>query len=151
MASKIKEDKKSFFAYARHKSKAGKKLGAVKNKDGIRIEEPGEMAEEFNRYFASVFTDEDQVNIPQPEMVYKGRKEDEINEVLISVQNIRHKLQSLRIDKSAGPDEIEPKLLKSLSDEVGWPIAHILQKSLDEGEVPDDWKRSNIRPIYKKG
>jgi len=27
----------------------------------------------------------------------------------------------------------------------------ILQKSIDEGVVPDDWKLANVCPIFKKG
>jgi len=27
----------------------------------------------------------------------------------------------------------------------------LFKKSLAEGVVPDDWKRANVSPIYKKG
>ena len=36
-------------------------------------------------------------------------------------------------------------------DEICEPLTIILQRSTDEGSVPDDWRNANISPIYKKG
>lgn len=47
-----------------------------------------------------------------------------------------------------GPDEIHPQGLRALVDEVSEPLSIIFEKS---GQVPTDWNRESIAPIFKKG
>ena len=41
--------------------------------------------------------------------------------------------------------------MKHIVKEISEPLAIIYNKSLSEGVVPQEWKRANITPLFKKG
>ncbi|CAM5177829.1 unnamed protein product [Eretmochelys imbricata] len=50
-----------------------------------------------------------------------------------------------------GPDALHPRVLKELADVIAEPLAIIFENSWGSGEVPEDWKKANVVPIFKKG
>ena len=69
----------------------------------------------------------------------------------IQEETVRDLLLQLDCHKSMGLDEIHPRVLRELAEEIAEPLSIIHQRSLLTGEVPEDWRLANVTPIYKKG
>jgi len=67
-----------------------------------------------------------------------------------TVDSIKSKLQKLKEDKAAGADNMSPRILKALCEEIAVPVNILFRKSLDTGCVPGDWRTANVSPLFKK-
>ncbi|PKU30849.1 rna-directed dna polymerase from mobile element jockey-like [Limosa lapponica baueri] len=104
-------------------------------------------AEGLNNFFVLVFTGKGSSHTAQ---VTEGKGRDWENEVppTVGEGQVLDQLRNMKVHKSMGPDEIDPW---ELVNEVAKPLAMIFEKSQQFGEVPADWKRGNITPVFKKG
>ena len=145
-----KEALKRNYAYVRNRSHAKPSIGPLFSDNQVPVEQD-KMAEEFNKYFTSVFTVEDTTNIPPAPSLFRGSDNDRLCDFYIDESLVRKSLDSLRIDKAPGSDSISPRLLAELKDEITPPLTRIMQCSLASGIVPRDWKTANVTPIHKGG
>jgi len=85
-----------------------------------------------------MFTTKDTSSIPTPDEVYEGSEKDRLVDVEISEEMVKARLAALREDKSPGPDDFSPRLLKMTCEEIPHPIVLIFNRSMKEGDVPLD-------------
>ena len=76
---------------------------------------------------------------------------EELREINISKEMVLEKLMGLKADKSPGPDNLHPRVLKEVALEIVDALVVIFQDSVDSGTVPADWRVANVTPIFKKG
>ena len=93
----------------------------------------------------SKFTNEPEGAIPD----FQQRTVIPIDNMIITNAMVYNKLKDLDPNKSFGPDEIHPKMLIEIADYVAEPLAIIMNKTLENGTLPDDWKMAHVTPIYK--
>ena len=55
--------------------------------------------------------------------------------------------------KSYGPDDVHPKLLKSLADDSSFvnAVVELFRKCTDSGTLPQVWKSANLSSLFKSG
>ena len=150
MAEKIKDDPKTFYSYIRSKQRAKDEVGPIKDENGNVIDTEKETVEALNKCFHKVFTKEND-NIPEIHMPENARNTTKLMHVNITEEMVLKKLMEIKQGKAAGPDNISTYYLKNMALQLARPLQILYQKSLDSSTIPDDWKKSNITPLYKKG
>jgi hypothetical protein len=74
-----------------------------------------------------------------------------VSDFKFTSNGIEKLLKGLNAHKAPGPGNLSPILLKGLSSEITPLLQLVYQKSLDTSCVPEDWRKANVTPIYKKG
>ncbi|PKU39220.1 rna-directed dna polymerase from mobile element hypothetical protein [Limosa lapponica baueri] len=70
---------------------------------------------------------------------------------LVEEDQVREQLSKLDIHKSVGPDGMHPQVLRELAEVIVGPLNIIFERSWRKGEVPKDWRKANVTPVFKKG
>ncbi|CAM4599489.1 unnamed protein product [Lepidochelys kempii] len=147
LARDVKSNKKGFFRYVGNKKKAKECVGPLLNEGGNLVTEDVEKANVLNAFFASVFTNKVSSQTAALGITKWGRD----GQPSVEIEVVRDYLEKLDVHKSMGPDELHPRVLKELAAVIAEPLAIIFENSWRTGEVPDDWKKANVVPIFKKG
>ena len=148
IAGDTKDNPKAVFSYAKKKMKTKSGIADLIKSDNTMASSSKDKANVLNDFFSSVFTREDRSYIPDfPRASYNVP----IADMSVTIEDVRKNLDALNPNKAIGPDEIRPRLLKELAAVLAGPIAIIMNKSIQEGNLPLIWKKANVVPIFKKG
>ena len=118
------------------------------NHNNRKLTCPDKISSAFSDYFASVCKPSGPVphNPPRCSLHIP-----ELSHISVSASQIAATLKKLPSNKSPGPDGILPNILNKIAPEIAHPLCSLLSASLSTGQLPDDWRCANIRPVYKKG
>jgi hypothetical protein len=147
LTSRIKNNPKLFYQY--YGTKEVKSFGPVVDNTGNVILSHSEMCKAFNDYFSSVFVKDD--NMTQVKAISTGINADVLSDINISVEVVRAQLNKLNSNKSAGPDNLWPVVIKNCKDVLCDKLHKFFNDSFNTGCIPDEWKQADIIPIFKSG
>jgi len=135
IAREMKNNPKKFFKCANSKMKTRSGVAELQCENGSVTKTDEQKAELLNQFFSSVYTVEDLVNI-------QTKAQADVQEVLSDIDfssaDIMKILSTgnLKAEKSPGPDNIHPSVLKECADVLASPLHLLFQKSLNEGFLP---------------
>ena len=72
-------------------------------------------------------------------------------EIRISKEDIEEMRKRLDERKAISPDRISGYILKACRQKMAEPIHDIIECFIKTGEVPQEWKKADAMPIYRKG
>ena len=138
---------KGFHSYVKSKTKIKDPVGPLKQENKI-ITDPAQIAEILNKYFNSVFTNENTTNIPTPVPRAYGSC---IETISFNHRRVADKIKTLKSSPAAGPDGFSSIFLQRYAEHLSLPLAIIFNRSMQSGTIPRQWRDANITPIFKKG
>ena len=149
LVDNMRDNLKSFWKYVRLTQKTKENVADLRTcKKGIHAMTSVSKANVLNSFFASIFTEENMNNIPNPEICYV---QSELTDLSITPEIVKQKLAKLKENRACGPDLIHQKILIELQAELVLPLVGIFNQSLQDGRLPLVWKQANVCPIFKKG
>ena len=150
IATKCKTNPKTFWSHVRRKLKTRSGivhlLEDTRDKSSMKYLDL-DKAKILQQQFSSVFTKEPKGSVPRLD----ERTNNLIEHLQETEEQVKSEINRLNINKCCGPDHIHSRLLKELVNYLSKPIALLINKSINEGMVPKDWKKAIVSPIYKKG
>lgn len=106
---------------------------------------PKDKANALNDYFTSVSSNDFDINLPDLSPLSPCV----LSDIIITEQDVADQFQILNINKPAGPDNLPPKFLKAIFQSLVTPITILFNKTIQLGQIPNDWKSANVSAIYK--
>ena len=147
LISDMKHNPNLYHGHCRRTLKTKQGVTNVVNGEGTMTETEQETAEALSSYYDTVFTRDDGKSAPN----FPSQTEEKISDVYLSVEAVEEKLRELNPNKASGPDGVEGRILKECAVEIAPILLQIFRKSIDESEVPEQWKVAEIVPIHKGG
>lgn len=135
-----KTNPKLFWKYVNSKTRTKPKIGSlyINGDKSIMAETEEDKANILARYFDKVFVREPDGEIPKQDYWNAFP----LNDINISRNRIRKIIGKLERDKSPGPDEIHPKIIKEMSEVLFDPLMILFESSFHVGEILDVWREA---------
>ena len=143
---------KKLWTYIKHRRKDNSGAQSLKL-NGKLYCDPTTKSDILNQQFKSAFSQ--RTTFTSNEFADSHRMSDAdypiMSDFKFTSNGIEKLLKGLNTHKASGPDNLSPRLLKELSSEIAPLLQLVYQKSLDTSCLPEDWHKTNVTPIYKKG
>jgi len=148
-----KENPKKFWKYINSKRKSNCDIGDLKYTDErgheITVSNDRLKAEVLCKSFSSVFTSESAFN--SIDFNINNNNISNMEGLKLDPSDILTRLTKLNVNKSAGPDDIYPRILYEAREQLVYPLKILFETSINSKQLPEDWRTANVVPVFKKG
>jgi hypothetical protein len=145
-AAEIKDPKSMYRTIRQVKGGFKQRTTFVKDKRGLLLSDPTEMAERWREYFEELLSDQTENSSP----TINSPLETDLDE-LPSLEEVKEALAHLKRNKACGEDQIPAELLQHGGDHFCKEIHRVLTEIWKQEKMPDEWKTGIITVLHKKG
>ena len=152
--SKIKNNSKAFFSYAKARQKTKSRIGPFLDPvSGKPNSNPEYAAEVLRQQYNSVFRPPRlQWAVPNPEMFFQEEENmPHLADFKFDNVDMEMAFEDLRGNSAPGPDGFPAILLKECRKELSSPLTAFWRASMDLGIIPDELLLVQISPLHKGG
>jgi len=132
-----------FYKYVRRRKGSRENIPSIKDSNGRIVTDAKDKANTFNTYYSTVFSSQGTTPHTQSRNTGEPFKSDS--------KIIRRRVKALGKNKSAGPDRISGDILKLGGEAMISYLARLLDTTMNNGALPEDWKRATVIPVHKGG
>lgn len=122
-------------------------LPKLVNVNNVQITDKKDLVDFFNNHFASVrllFKSELE-HLSSPGLSHPNAWGSNLFTVEpISREKVLFELRNINCKKSAGPDGLDPSLLKLVANIIVEPITYIFNLTLEQNIIPRSWKTAHV-------
>ena len=137
---------KRFYSFIKSKKCDGSGVSPLRC-EGVLHSSPKDKAEILNTQFRSVFNSDDQAAM-LPDL---GESHCEAaSDVVVTENGVLKLLKNLNPNKASGPDQISSRFLKAVSSPIAPVLTTLFQASINQGQIPDDWKTAYVTPAVQE-
>lgn len=145
VVQKCADEPRLFYKYVNNKIRNKERIEKIV-KEGMTYQTTEDMSEIINECFKTVFTEEEDFTQPSNTEQSLG-----MQEIEVSKEEIKGFLENMDVRKAMGPDGVSGWVLKECREQLTDPVWELVNSSIKEGKVPQEWKRANIIPLFKGG
>ena len=141
---------KKFWSFVKHTRQDSVGIPNLIDAQGDEHTTPQGKAQVLNQQFASVFSDIRPSSLKDMASLLIRPMFPYMRPLCFKTAGISKLLGGLDNNKAPGPDGIHPRILRQLNLAIAPTLQVIFEKTYREGDVPEDWRRANICPIYNQ-
>ena len=140
------KETKSFFNYVNSRRNGRDLIPSLTIGDKL-VTDNMSKCETFSKFFAEVYVEPSDISSAQNHEPL----ESPFPSLCITGEKILNEIIALRSKCSYTPDGIPPVFYKNTSCSIVEPLLILFQRSYEEGQVPSDFLKSIVTPVFKKG
>ena len=114
------------------------RIGPLKREDGSLAVNDTEKANLINDFFANIGAKLERTNSSFPQQSDRSGSVPSVTDITVCEDSVRRRLKAIKPNKSAGPDDIPPKLLKLAEPAIVSPLTDLFSLCVNLGETFTD-------------
>ncbi|CAF5052076.1 unnamed protein product, partial [Rotaria magnacalcarata] len=126
------------------------RLNVIRNQEGTMLQTNDDIKRRWTQYCSSLYKDPGGGNGMIKELVDIEPPEDEVHQDIL-YSEVQTAINSLKRNKSPGSDGITAEMLQAGGEPLSRQIHKLCNKAWHEGTIPEEWGKSILVPIPKKG